>query len=669
VIEAGFGVLVASAVVLGVGLVALPSVDRGHSHAEPIPLVVSTGLAITLGALVLLTLLSALHAALLIGLLAAVIVLLGLRLFRVALRATAEGSTIERGRVAILASITHVWAALIPFALVSGIVVLQFVLTAGSRAPWRGFTPFYYWGTSLHVAAGAGYPSSVREWGTTVPFLGDYLPFNAAAAAFSLIIDAQPLVEMQGFRALVLIVAVSGTFYALRRFFPTTLAVFGVVLLFSSQFLLYKFSGVRPESFGLGLAAWALWALDAGTVERRPALLGIAAVLAALLAASHLPALLVFVALSASMLTCRLMARRQFRAHTLRFSMVAAGALAMAVGVSAVAQVTRGTTTFLGELVGSGSAMIDNVDQTFLLNRLLRSPAQGPVDEIPPSAADLVDARVFEPWGSQLGMIALLLLVVAASSLAFGTLRRAAKRRSILIRADLLLAVPVLVFIGVVLLYVLGALSADTYVPRRTGPDRIAPYFVLAYTLLPLGMAAAAGWIAPRHRVLQLTVLGFAVALVSIASYTEARELPARRPSSSELAEMQRAGAALTSGGGDKPLVLTNSYTEGLLPVLLETDGLLDGRVPYSNAPLRERALEILRATRAFLDSGDCALTDQYSPDFILVTSRPETIGLSRYTIGPRFAKIAREAEPTFRGRFLRAFDYQAFCAAAIATR
>jgi hypothetical protein len=666
VTEAWFGVLVASAVIVGVGLVALPAVAPSHAHTDHVPMVVSTGLAITVGTLVLLSMASALHPLLLVGLLPIVLAGVGLRLLGFVRWRMSEGATTGGALAAILATAaTQLRAAAVPILLVSGLLVLQFLLTAGSMAPWRGFTPYYYWASSLEVAEAAGYPASVTEWGTSVPFLGDYLPFNAAAAGFSMITDGRPPLDMQGFRALVLIVGVSGAFYALRRFFPTSLAAFGVVLVFTSQFLLYKFSGPRPEAFAMGLAGWALWALDVGTVERRPALIGIAALLAALLAASHIPVLLVFVALSACMFACRLMGGRRFRAYTFGFSIAAAGAVAGATVLSAAAQLFRGTTTFLAELFGTGSAMVNNVDQTYVLNVLVRSNLQGPLEESAPSASQLVDVRVFEPWGSQLGMNAVLLLLVSGSLVAFIAVGRRRKRRSILISTDLRLAFPLLVFVGFLLISVLGSLSADTYVPRRTGPDRIAPYLVLAYVLLPLGMASAAGWIVPRRRLLQLIVLGLAVGFVSFTSFTQARELPTRGPTALELAEIERARPALTGGGNGRPLAITNSYTEGMLPTLLEVDGLVDGRIPYTNAPLRERAIEILRATHAFFLSGDCALTDEYRPDYILVTSRPETIGVSRYPIGPRFAQIAREVEPAFDGSFLRVFGYRDFCAGA----
>jgi hypothetical protein len=667
VIEAGFGVLFAIAVVMGIGLAFLPRVDRLDSQADRLPLVLATGLAITVGTLVVLSLVSALHPLLLAGLVAVVFALAGWRLVSYIRRRASEGASTDGGWAAILATVAHLRAVLVPLVLVSGIVVLQYLMTAGSRAPWRAFTPWYYWGTSLQVAADAGYPTSVREWGSAVPFLGDYLPFNSAAAGFSFILGGPPLVEMQAFRALVLILAVSGAFYALRRFFPTILAALGVVLLFSSSYLLFKFGGVRPEAFGLGLAAWALWALDVGMVERRPRLLGIAAVLAALVAASHLPALLVFAALASSAITYRMIADRQFGTYAVRFSLTAAGAVVMAAGLIISGQLIRGTTTFFGELFGSASGMVNNVDQTYLLYvYLLRPRLQGLPYETPPSPAELIDPRVFTPWGSELGMAAPLLLVASASLLAFIAALRTRALRSALIRAGLRLGVPLVVLTSVMLLFILLSTAADTYVPRRTGPHRIAPYFFLAYVLLPLGLASAARWIAPHVRVLQLTVLGIAVGFVALTSYTEARDLPPLRPTAHQLAEIQRARHTLTSAGASRPLVIANYATEGLLPVLLDVDGLLDGRFPYTNAPLRDRALAILRDTRAFFTSGDCAQIEHYGPDYILISSKPNTIGHhGGFAIEPRFAEIAEVVEPAFSGRFLSVFGYREFCAAA----
>jgi hypothetical protein len=405
-------------------------------------------------------------------------------------------------------------------------------------------------------------------------------------------------------------------------------------------------------------------------VERRPTLLGIAAVLAALVAASHLPALFVFAALASSTLTYRLLANRQFRTYLVSFSLTAAGAFVMAAGLVMATQLARGATTFLAELLGSAPGIVDNVDQTYLLYAyLLRPRLQGLPYEGPPSATDLIDPRALTPWGSQLGMTAALVLIAAASLLACVALLHMRDRRATLIRSVLRVGVPLVVLMGVLLLFVLGSTAAETYVPRRTGPHRIAPYVLLAYVLLPLGLASAAAWIAPQRRVLGLAVLTLAVGLVAYTSYVGARDLPALRPTAIQLTELQRARAALTPVSGTRPLVITNYATEGLLPVLLDANGLLDGRLPYTNAPLRRRALRILRDTRALFLSADCARTDQYAPDYILISSKPNTIGHhGGFEIGPRFAEVARAVEPAFAGRFLSVFGYPQFCAAARGT-
>jgi hypothetical protein len=61
---------------------------------------------------------------------------------------------------------------------------------------------------------------------------------------------------------------------------------------------------------------------------------------------------------------------------------------------------------------------------------------------------------------------------------------------------------------------------------------------------------------------------------------------------------------------------------------------------------------------------------DQYDPDYILISSRPNTIGHhGGYPLGPRFKEITQLVEPAFSGRFIRVFDYREFCSAAEATR
>jgi hypothetical protein len=139
-----------------------------------------------------------------------------------------------------------------------------------------------------------------------------------------------------------------------------------------------------------------------------------------------------------------------------------------------------------------------------------------------------------------------------------------------------------------------------TYVPRRTGFARL---FQVALLLVPLGAGVAVSRLVdtPARRAAQaILVAGGATALfvafIAVRGQSRLDDIAGQRPSAAELGALRKVREP-----GD--IVLTNGYSEGLVPVVTGTRGVLDGRAPYTDAPLLDRANTLLaRSSRFFRD-------------------------------------------------------------------
>lgn len=203
-------------------------------------------------------------------------------------------------------------------------------------------------------------------------------------------------------------------------------------------------------------------------------------------------------------------------------------------------------------------------------------------------------------------------------------------------------------------------LESDSYIPRRTGPSRIAPYFLVIYALLPI---AAISYILPRYRVNYKVGILFLLGATVTLAYFSVDDLRGSRGSQMDSIALQEMGEVreILSSSEDR-LLLTNYYTEGSVRTILDADGILDGRMPYIDGEFRNDALVRLRNTRKFLSDFECDAVNHYEPSAVLIGLRRNAIGsLGGYTVNRReFDKVPGAL--LYRGSSIRLYDYETLC-------
>jgi hypothetical protein len=192
------------------------------------------------------------------------------------------------------------------------------------------------------------------------------------------------------------------------------------------------------------------------------------------------------------------------------------------------------------------------------------------------------------PWHAVLALVTVLGLG-AVALVARGRSRRMARR--FLLFTIVTIALVVVVALGF-------ALGWSTYVPRRTGWGRLLP---LVAVLLPVGVGVAVSL--SERRQVRIAICGIAAAAAAallVHGLDSVDRYEAQQPSDATLTSLR--GLHLRPG----EIVLSNSYTEGFLRVVLGEPGLLEGRAPYTERGLLFRSNRLLRESQAFFrDPGD----------------------------------------------------------------
>ncbi|HLO36590.1 MAG TPA: hypothetical protein VK194_10925, partial [Candidatus Deferrimicrobium sp.] len=175
---------------------------------------------------------------------------------------------------------------------IAGVAVVGFTVLGPSRAASGGdllpetSTPWYYMAVARAVADTGSIPATIAEWGRERPFPTDYLPATTHAAAGLEMLPGDLLVAFTWYRLAVLAAAALLAALLLRRWVSSWVAVLGACLLLSTVRLAAKFADDRPETFGLVLALFAVWAADRALADRtrRSAFVALAAATATFLA-------------------------------------------------------------------------------------------------------------------------------------------------------------------------------------------------------------------------------------------------------------------------------------------------------------------------------------------------------------------------------------------------
>lgn len=453
-------------------------------------------------------------------------------------------------------------------------LALTLLVTVGPRviaalaAPWTSQNWKHWWRT-LEVARAGAFPSVSFEWGLVVPFFAEYNGFHAASAVLVDIAagfgEPAPVALS---RVLAVTAAHLGFWVLVRRWCSSLpLASAGLLLFNVLNYYAQKYDAYRAEGVGFGLMfvvpVFALSYLSAGNrASLVAALAGFAA-----LSQVHGVAFVFCGILVAALALPEFLAGLWSRSAGWRRPMLLSVALVGAWLTTDVVISHRLTQFHMALAIPKPAP--DGTDKTWLFDR------HGRLGGTPPSAWDLIhDSLDIGPRGP---CAALLLVTLAAT---IWLLRSENTDKEPLRFAGLVL----LLTFGLCIFFTVGW---STYVPRRTALNR---FLGLAVGIVPFVGASAADRLRrlPRGAILSgvfLAAAGWAAAISSVQH--QGRDF---------FAELRSFRPAVGAGR----LVLTNGYSSGLMPAVLGVPGLLDGRGPYHDEALMDRANRLQLAARRF---------------------------------------------------------------------
>lgn len=530
-------------------------------------------------------------------------------------------------------------------------------------------TVWYYWNLAKRVMEERSLPATIMEWGSAREFPHEYLTAILHAAATTLLSGGANLAVLELYRVALLLVAMAALYALWRRWLPAWWAWMAAVLAMATVRFGLKFSAYRPETFGLVLVLWSSWLLDEA-LERRSwrwgALAGLASAIAFL---GHAEIWLLTGPLWSGIVVSRALPallrgargrRSRPRPAPARTPLARSAAASLLPLLACLAVFGLGVAG-VGWSAGSESRLADLVlqrreqtptvrtnvqasagatDATWALYSYMANPellAQEPRTrcgdffEILPSKFPFTRFNItrVQTWGA-------LLALAAFVALCLPFLPPETRRG--------------LIVLGVVFAGLWAGSQAfcavyDTYVPRRAGPSRIWPYYVLSVAGLVAvsGYAMAMGvfatlrylWarrgrLGPRLKA-GLAVLSVStVLLIPLTPMLNARAQPRESGISPAAYE---AYTWMSRGLEPGAIVLANAYTDGSLSAISGRVGWLDGRAPFleSREWLVEATNRLAGARAYFQDPIGRAGALPPEVDYVLVARGGANLG------GPRF--------------------------------
>jgi hypothetical protein len=525
----------------------------------------------------------------------------------------------------------HAWAG---GALALGLVTWLPVGILSWQTSWTplGGTSWYYWGLAQQAAVAGHLPATSVEFGTTVPFLGDYPLFTLGAAALLVQVpDDQATLVRQLVTAIPVLYAAFG-FALLVRVLGAgrVVALAAVPLGIGTGLAADKLTAYRPEGFAIGCLLMAV-ALVAGGLRRRDVhLLAPGVGLVAVLSQVHGIALVTaFVLLASFSLALWLGDRTPATAAVVAWT---GGAASAAVLLLAAVMGTLSGATHRGGISDVAGAS----DPTWEFVRAARG--RPPSD--PPDRSTLLSNGVDHIYDSGAVWFLAVAVVALAVMLAFRTGRR---RFGLLVG---FVAVVLVVLAAAVSVFVLGW---DSYVPRRTGARRLmAEATLLLPVVVTAGVSTGVALVLLRTRSRRLaTACAVGAVLVALVvglmgSWDVSRDRLAGRIPREDVEALGRLGVT------DGTVVLTNGYSEGVIVGVTGARGLLEGRAPFTFPDVLERANGLLRGAQEFYDRPRTTrdFLDAHGVDYIVVQQARSITGPFRFRV-PTTARRLRKG-PAF---------------------
>jgi hypothetical protein len=496
-------------------------------------------------------------------------------------------------------------------------------------------TSWYYQQLAADTASVGGFPATSLEWGLIWPFQDDYAVFTAHSAAFGLLSGTDDWLRIAEAYRLLVFGAIS-IFWTLllARFMPLWIAVSTTLALAADYFFGGKLLGYRPETFGFALALFAAWLVDKSLAQRSVRLASAAALTAGTMFLVHAEVFLLWLCFVAASVCVRAvpgaLARRPLSRsdlhHALLVLVLAVATVAGGLGLAAAgdywigggpglfgygretAIADQATLESLQRVAPDGWVVSDDLTWEFNIAAAFpRFVGQPPPTDfldprlLPPSALlvwPTIDVRA--PLGAATAVGILALMVILAGSL------NARERRGVVYT----LAFAMVLLVGA---YVLHSLAA-TFVPRRIGARRLAPYefmpLVFGLGLLATECARMFSRLSIRSRKPGDVLAGLGLVALVIYLVTGTPTARFTNPGPASLSALgHEALVDLDRRLPADAVVLSNLYTDGAHAALLKRPSILDGRAVY----LEETDLvvdvlhKLLGARRFFQSPGDPA--------------------------------------------------------------
>ncbi len=451
-------------------------------------------------------------------------------------------------------------------------------------------TPWYYWDLVRQTVTAHGDPAHSFEWGTRVAFLNDYPGFTAGTGVLAVLRGTSTLAAAHLVQAIAILAGGLAMFLLVRAFGVSRPgAALGTVLFFTLDIVGTKLSSFRPEALGYALMLLLPVLALEWLRERHTGALVLTAVTFVALSQTHA----IDAMFGAALLAGTVVATMRFGADAGR-RLKGAGVLTAVV----VLCWTVGNVSLGGNLSGAAEAggipsVRHGVDPTWQFFHNVQAPAPA----TPPTVKAIADGSLHRGfvgltsvWLAALAAVIVLALVLRA------IIARRPEDRVSAREALILLAVTTVAVVAICFVF---ALNWQTFVPRRTGFGRLLQMLPI---VLPVGAGVVVGGAvvatesgAGRRTAAIVPAIAMIVALVVLGhGLGDTDALKIQQPPRDTLGALR--ALALPRGAE----VLTNSYSEGIVPVAAGARGVLDGRAPYTDPKLLTRANALLAASRRF---------------------------------------------------------------------
>ena len=524
---------------------------------------------------------------------------------------------------------------LVGVGLVAVVVLLPSRAAVGDDLLPQTSTPWFYMAVAREVADHGAVPATIVDWGQPRPFPTDYLPATAHAAGALLLLPGDLPTVFAWYRLAILAAAAVLAAVLLRRWVSTWIAILGACVLLGTVRLEAKFLDMRPETFGIVVALFAIWVGDRALAERSRRAASVAVAAAVLVFLSHAEVFLILGPAFAGLALGRSLAgggRIDLRRPGTRQITTVVAGIGLFVAAAAIGAGLNGLIAGEFRLVGYVAAdraapppvPADRIPDGWVFSGdptwdfYVASVAPGQLGEPPPSSffgSNLLPRAILDIWPDLDGrtrpgkvtLAGLLLLPV----LLWPWLDRR-KRRLMLTWW----AFGGALLVGSFLLFA----ASSTYVPARVGPRRLMPYELLVPVMTVVALlgvvdrALRPAWrlLVPRRTA--MAVAGLALAVLTIGAIAPP---PRAAPTADAAAAVADDEPGLTQTGYDAlrwidanlpadARILANAYTDGSILAVARRPGILDGRAVYleDREFLAESTSLVLGARVLFADPG-----------------------------------------------------------------